>query len=172
MGREDGSGCKVLGLPSLQKGVCEIFGEIWFGVRFEILNLHGENPGEIWGEDFSTCQESPGDFGENFGANFGANFGENFGNFVHILRLCSETSFSRRAVLTKSEIRRKLKPDTKRLKYVDLLARRNIYHQAWPRQNEHCNLSKQTDLGTVMIRDLLSWGASSADNAMMPFTNP
>ena len=34
--------------------------------------------GEIWGEDFSTCQEST----KKFGANFGANFGENFGNFV------------------------------------------------------------------------------------------
>ena len=26
----------LLGLPSLQKCVCEILGEIWFGVRFEI----------------------------------------------------------------------------------------------------------------------------------------
>ena len=27
---------RTLGLPSLQKCVCEIFGEIWFGIRFEI----------------------------------------------------------------------------------------------------------------------------------------
>ena len=67
-----------LGLPSLQKCVCEICGEIWFGIRFETWNLRWEKSGEIWGEDFSTCQESTG----NFVANFGANFGENFGNFV------------------------------------------------------------------------------------------
>ena len=37
---------------------------------------------EVSREDFPTCQESTGNFGENFGATFGANFGENFGNFV------------------------------------------------------------------------------------------
>ena len=68
----------MLGLPSLQKCVCEIFGEIWFEIRFEISSLGWEKSGEIWGEDFSTCQEST----TNFGANFGANLGDNFGNFV------------------------------------------------------------------------------------------
>ena len=37
---------------------------------------------EIMGEDFSTCQEGTGNFGENFGANFEENFGEIFGNCV------------------------------------------------------------------------------------------
>ena len=73
---------ETLGLPSLQKCVCEIFGEIWFGIRFEIWNFRWEKSGEIFGEDFSTCQESMKNLGGNFGANFGANFGENFGNFV------------------------------------------------------------------------------------------
>ena len=38
--------------------------------------------GEIFGEDFSTCQESTKNFGANFGATFGASFGANFGNFA------------------------------------------------------------------------------------------
>ena len=67
-----------LGLPSLQKCVCEIFGEIWAGIRFEIWNLRWEKSGEIWGEDFSACQGST----KILGAIFGANFEENFGNFV------------------------------------------------------------------------------------------
>ena len=46
---------------------------------------------KFWKEDFPTCQESTGNFGENFGANFGANFeisetsfriSRLFGNFV------------------------------------------------------------------------------------------
>ena len=38
-------GLFFLGLPSLQKCVCDILGEIWFGVRFEIL----KSPmGKIW----------------------------------------------------------------------------------------------------------------------------
>ena len=57
--------------------VCENFGEIWFGIRFEIRNLGWEKSGEIFGEDFSACQESTGNFRENSGANFGANFEEN-----------------------------------------------------------------------------------------------
>ena len=36
----------------------------------------------MFGEDFSTCQESPKNFGANFRADFGANIGENFGNIV------------------------------------------------------------------------------------------
>ena len=66
------------GLPSLQKCVCEIFGDIWFEIRVEIWNLRWEKSGESWGEDLSTCQESTGKFREIFGANFG----ENLGNFV------------------------------------------------------------------------------------------
>ena len=74
--------CHLLGLPSLQKCVCEIFGEIWFGIRFEIWNVRWEKSGEILGDDFSSRQESTKNFGANFGANFGEYFGENFGNFV------------------------------------------------------------------------------------------
>ena len=36
----------------------------------------------MFGEDFSTCQESTTKIRANFGANYGTNFGENFGNFV------------------------------------------------------------------------------------------
>ena len=78
----------LLGPPSLQKCVCEIFGEIWFGIRFEIWNFRWERSGEIFGEDFSTYQEST--------KHFGANFGE---NSFQISRLFSGISFSRRAVL-------------------------------------------------------------------------
>ena len=73
---------KRLGLPSLQKCVCDNFGEIWFGIWFEIWNLWWKKSGEIFGEDFSTCQESTNIFGENFRAKFGANSGDNFGHFV------------------------------------------------------------------------------------------
>ena len=31
-----------LGLPSLQKCVCDIFSELWFGIRFDIWNLRSE----------------------------------------------------------------------------------------------------------------------------------
>ena len=51
-----------------------------FDLKFEISD--GKNLVKFGGEDFSTRQESTGNFGENFGANFGPNFGEKFGNFV------------------------------------------------------------------------------------------
>ena len=41
--------------------------------------------GEIWGEDFSTCQEGTKKIGANFGENFGnlvSNFATLFRNFV------------------------------------------------------------------------------------------
>ena len=38
--------------------------------------------GEVWGEDFSTCQESTGNLGVNFRANFGENFGNSVSNFA------------------------------------------------------------------------------------------
>ena len=59
-----------------------MFGEIWFGSRFEIWNLRWEKSDEILGQDFSTCRESTKNFAANLGADFGANFGENLGNFV------------------------------------------------------------------------------------------
>ena len=52
--------------------------------RNSIWNLKsptGKSGDSFW-EDFSACQQSTGNFGEDFGTNFGANFGENFGNFV------------------------------------------------------------------------------------------
>ena len=64
----------VLGLPSLQKCVCEIFGEIWFGIHFEIWNLRWKKSGEIWGEDFSTCQESTGELRGEFRGKFRSKF--------------------------------------------------------------------------------------------------
>ena len=67
---------------SLQKCVCAFFCEIWFGIRFEIWNLRWEKCGEIWGEDFSTCQERTGNFGANFGESFVLNFAAFFGNLV------------------------------------------------------------------------------------------
>ena len=54
--------------------------DLEFDLKFEISN--GKILVNFWGEEFSTCQESTGNFGENFRANFGANFGEHFGNFV------------------------------------------------------------------------------------------
>ena len=45
---------RLLGLPSLQKCVCEIWFGIWFGIWFEIWTFRCEKSGEVWGEDFST----------------------------------------------------------------------------------------------------------------------
>ena len=71
---------------------CDILGEIH--LKFEIAD--GKNHVELWGEDFSTCQEGT----SRFGANFGANFGESFGNFVSTFTTFLEAAFSRRVVLT------------------------------------------------------------------------
>ena len=61
----------------------------------------GKRTGEILGEDFSTGQESTGNFGENFRANFGANFGGVSETSLQMSRLFLETSFSTSAVLMK-----------------------------------------------------------------------
>ena len=37
-----------------------------------------EKSGDMFGEDFCTCQESMGNLGEDFEANFGPSFGGNF----------------------------------------------------------------------------------------------
>ena len=60
----------LLGLPSLQKCICEILVryDLEFDLKCEISD--GKKLLKILGEDFSTCQESA----ENFRANFGANF--------------------------------------------------------------------------------------------------
>ena len=76
---------KILGLPSLQKCVCEIFGEIWFGIRFEIRNFRWEKSGDNLGEVPGGLFYLPGKHEKNrgeFRGKFGENFGENFGNFV------------------------------------------------------------------------------------------
>ena len=73
--------------------------DVEFDLKFEISD--GKNLVKL-GENFSTCRESTGKFGENFGANFAANFSENFGNFVsNFATFFAEISFSRRVVLTK-----------------------------------------------------------------------
>ena len=55
-----------------------------FDLEFEIRNLKSPmgKSGEIFGEDFSTCQESMGNFGENFGEYFGETFVSNFATFL------------------------------------------------------------------------------------------
>ena len=72
--------------------------DLEFNLKFEISA--GKNLVKFWGEDFSTCQQSTGNFGANFGADFGANFGEISETSSQISQHFSETSFSRRAVLT------------------------------------------------------------------------
>ena len=72
-----------LGLPSLQKCVCEIFGEIWFGIRFEIWIFRWEKSGEILGGGlFLPARKAR----KIFGANFGANLVSNFATFIRELR--------------------------------------------------------------------------------------
>ena len=42
--------------------------DLEFDLKFEISD--GKNLVKLWGEDFSTCQESTKHFGANFGENF------------------------------------------------------------------------------------------------------
>ena len=73
---------QYLGLPSLQKCVCEMFGEIWFGIRFEILRFP---IGKIWwnfgGELFYLSGKHEKIRGK-FRSKFWRKFGEKFGNFI------------------------------------------------------------------------------------------
>ena len=72
--------------------------DLEFGLKFEISD--GKNLVKIGGGTFLPARKAQGNFGENFGANFGANFGEIRKLRFKFRDLFSETSFSRRAVLT------------------------------------------------------------------------